>query len=236
MDLWHLTWAMGMALWVGCFSEKWNNCGQNCKIELIMRLLRQKGNFAAQIEWSSYSRQGDGYWYCLEPPRSKRNGLCVQKMFPKRFFQTLHHVLWLGQRLSSAKCFIDSFYRFSKKDVSHCISSNAAAGRWNKEGTVKVSGTQFGRCLPSASKRCPRGVPFGRFFLFVLSPRRPIWSGRLGRQGAHIWNLGSSEMGPLRHCLASLVLPIIKTLVLRILNKIVEFPFLFAKQYRVLRK
>ena len=82
---------------------------------------------------------------------------------------------------------------------------------------------------------------------------RPIWSflsfcpqppssnlvrqaGRLGRQRAHIWNLGSSEMGPLRHCLASLVLPIIKTLVLRILNKIVEFPFLFAKQYRVLRK
>ena len=94
-------------------------------------------------------------------------------MFPKRFFQTLHHVLWLGQRLSSAKLlqliiFIDSL----------CISSNAAAGRWNKEGTVKVSGTQFGRCLPSASKRCPRCVPFGRFFLFVLSPRRPIWSGR----------------------------------------------------------
>ena len=167
-----------------------------------MRLLCQKGNFAAQIEWSSYSCQGDGYWYCLEPPRSKRNGLCVQKMFPKLFFQTLHHVLWPGQRLSSAKLlqliiFIDSF----------CISSNAADGRWNKEGTVKVSGTQFGRCLPSASKRCPRGVPFGRFFLFFLSPRRPIWSGRLGRQGAHIWNLGSSEMGPLRHCLASLVLP-----------------------------
>ena len=140
-----------------------------------MRLLRQKGNFAAKIEWSSYSRQGDGYWYCLEPPRSKRNGLCVQKMFPKRFFQTLHHVLWPGQRLSSAKLLqliisIDSF----------CISSNAAAGRWNKEGTVKVSGTQFGRCLPSASKRCPRGVPFGRFFLFVLSPL--VQFGQAGRQ------------------------------------------------------
>ena len=109
------------------------------------------------------------------PPRSKRNGLCVQKMFPKRFFQTLHHVLWPGQRLSSAKLLqliisIDSF----------CISSNAAAGRWNKEGTVKVSGTQFGRCLPSASKRCPRGVPFGRFFLFVLSPL--VQFGQAGRQ------------------------------------------------------
>ena len=126
------------------------------------------------------------------PPRSKRNGLCVQKMFPKRFFQTLHHVLWPGQRLVQLNC---------------CISSNAAAGRWNKEGTVKVSGTQFGRCLPSASKRCPRGVPFGRFFLFVLSPLVQFGqAGRLGRQGAHIWNLGSSEMGPLRHCLTSMVL------------------------------
>ena len=74
---------------------------------------------------------------------------------------------------------------------SLCISSNAAAGRWNKEGTVKVSGTQFGRCLPSASKRCPRGVPFGRFFLFVLSPRRPIWSGRqAGQAGGTYMELG----------------------------------------------
>ena len=67
MVLCHHTWAMGMApMRVGCFGEKCNNCAQNCKIELIMRLLRQKGNFAAQIEWSSYSRQGDGYRYCLQ--------------------------------------------------------------------------------------------------------------------------------------------------------------------------
>ena len=160
------------------------------------------------------------------PRRSKRNGLCVQKMFPKQFFQTLHHVLWPGQRLSSAKCFIDSL----------CISSNAAAGRWNKEGTVKVSGTQFGRCLPSASKRCPRRSPIWSFLSFCPQPPSSNLVRQAGRLGAHIWNLGSSEMGPLRHCLASLVLPIIKTLVLRILNKIVEFPSLFAKQYRVLRK
>ena len=132
-------------------------------------------------------------------------GFACKKCSLNDFFR--HCTMCFGQdKDCSAKCFIDSFYRFSKKDVSHCISSNAAAGRWNKEGTVKVSGTQFGRCLPSASKRCPRGVPFGRFFFFVLSPRRPIWSGRLGRQGAHIWNLGSSEMGPLRHCLTSMVL------------------------------
>ena len=62
MVLSHHTLAMGKGHASG---EKWNNCAQNCKIELIMRLLRQKGNFAAQIEWSSYSRQGDGYWYCL---------------------------------------------------------------------------------------------------------------------------------------------------------------------------
>ena len=104
-------------------------------------------------------------------------GFACKKCSLNDFFR--HCTMCFGQdKDCSAKCFIDSFYRFSKKDVSHCISSNAAAGRWNKEGTVKVSGTQFGRCLPSASKRCPRGVPFGRFFLFVLSPRRPIWSGR----------------------------------------------------------
>ena len=109
-------------------------------------------------------------------------GFACKKCSLNDFFR--HCTMCFGQdKDCSAKCFIDSFYRFSKKDVSHCISSNAAAGRWNKEGTVKVSGTQFGRCLPSASKRCPRGVPFGRFFLFVLSPRRPIWSGRqAGRQ------------------------------------------------------
>ena len=107
------------------------------------------------------------------PPRSKRNGLCVQKMFAKRFFSDTAPCALARTKTASTKLLqliilIDSL----------CISSNAAAGRWNKEGTVKVSGTQFGRCLPSASKRCPRGVPFGRFFLFVLSPRRPIWSGR----------------------------------------------------------
>ena len=138
-------------------------------------------------------------------------GFACKKCSLNDFFQTLHHVLWPGQRLSSAKCFIDSL----------CISSNAAAGRWNKEGTVKVSGTQFGRCLPSASKRCPRRSPIWSFLSFCPQPPSSNLvrqAGRLGRQGAHIWNLGSSEMGPLRHCLASLVLPIIKTLALWILN------------------
>ena len=116
-------------------------------------------------------------------------------MFPKRFFQTLHHVLWPGQRLSSAK-----LLQLIISTDSFCISSNAAAGRWNKEGTVKVSGTQFGRCLPSASKRCPRGVPFGRFFLFVLSPRRPIWSGRQAGWGGRGHIYGTWDPQRWDHC------------------------------------
>ena len=89
---------------------------------------------------------------------------------------------------------------------------------------MKVSGTQFGRCLPSASKRCPRGVPFGRFFLFVLSPL--VQFGQAGRQAGQAGQAGGTymELGILRDgttaSLSRISGPaLIKTLVLRILKK-----------------